>query len=62
MKLQRRGKLGLVIDTCDMFLLSGKILDTAVHVNMQAFPFGSANVNVNNLSPSPLAIQFVLMQ
>lgn len=34
MKLQRMGKLGLVIDTCDMFLLSSKILHTAVHVNI----------------------------
>ena len=30
MKLQRRGRLGLLIDTWDMFLLSSKILDAAV--------------------------------
>lgn len=30
MKLQGRGKLGLLIDTWDVFLLSSKILDAAV--------------------------------
>jgi hypothetical protein len=34
MKLWRKDKLGLLIDTWNMFLLSNKILDAAVHVRL----------------------------
>lgn len=60
MKLQRRGKLGLLMDTWGMFLLSSK--EYWMQLYMQDLPFGRANVNVKNLSPLPLSIQFVLMQ
>lgn len=34
MKFQRKCKLGLLIDTWNMFLLSNEILDAAVHVRL----------------------------